>query len=395
MVQALINNNINTVKQGVNAFFTDTSSQMDFQKLFDKQTEIAEKQSSVQQDLNSQNSEEVKSDEENKKTEAQAENVTDEAETLEQCTNAVIQEAVAVTPIVANSNDQNNDQNNDGADVNNADAEINSADVEVNNSDDDLDVIINGKNLDSFFKEFNLNKTVNEGEIEVKLNRTDSEESADGASLEDIMDEEMLKELKIESVSAETSDSSNSSGGDILKQQTPQEQGVKAILQADTEFKEIKPESVVQKSVQTNSGQEMSSTKIIEQITKQMEGMYNGSKVNIVLNPESLGKVSVQLINTKEGLSAQFTVATQEARNLIVKGVDGLKETLLSHGFNVDNVSVKVSDAQESEYNADWTEQDGSNGGYKDQQTKKEHREAEEFEQNLSSAGNDNNQEEI
>lgn len=61
----------------------------------------------------------------------------------------------------------------------------------------------------------------------------------------------------------------------------------------------------------------------------------------MVLNPESLGKVSIQLINTKEGLSAQFTVATQEARNLIMKGLDGLKDTLMSHGVSVDNVSVK------------------------------------------------------
>ena len=75
--------------------------------------------------------------------------------------------------------------------------------------------------------------------------------------------------------------------------------------------------------------------------------------VKMVLNPESLGKVSIQLINTKEGLSAQFTVATQEARNLIMKGLDGLKDTLMSHGVSVDNVSVKINDAQESEYNAD------------------------------------------
>lgn len=115
-----------------------------------------------------------------------------------------------------------------------------------------------------------------------------------------------------------------------------------------------------------------------------MEGMYNGSKVNMVLNPESLGKVSIQLINTKEGLSAQFTVATQEARNLIMKGLDGLKDTLMSHGVSVDNVSVKINDAQESEYNADWTEQEGSRGGNKEQGSQKEQRGKEQFEQMMS-----------
>ena len=111
---------------------------------------------------------------------------------------------------------------------------------------------------------------------------------------------EMIKELKIESISAETSDSSSSGGEDILKQQTPQEQGVKAILQAETEYKEIKTEVVAPKTTPTNSGQEISSTKIIEQITKQMEGMQNNSKINIVLNPEQLGRVSLKIVNTNQ-----------------------------------------------------------------------------------------------
>lgn len=110
----------------------------------------------------------------------------------------------------------------------------------------------------------------------------------------------------------------------------------------------------------------------------------------MVLNPESLGKVSIQLINTKEGLSAQFTVATQEARNLIMKGLDGLKDTLMSHGVSVDNVSVKINDAQESEYNADWTEQEGSRGGNKEQGSQKEQRGKEQFEQMMSFIENEN-----
>ena len=104
------------------------------------------------------------------------------------------------------------------------------------------------------------------------------------------------------------------------------------------------------------------------------------AKVNIILNPASLGKVALQIANTSEGLSAQFTVATQEARDLIMKGLDSLKESLLSQGVNVDNVSVKLNDTQKSEYNQDWTEQEGSKGGNKHY---KEHRQKEEqnFEQ--------------
>ena len=66
-------------------------------------------------------------------------------------------------------------------------------------------------------------------------------------------------------------------------------------------------------------------------------------------------------------MSAQFTVATQEARELLLKGLDGLKESLVSHGVGVDNVSVKVAEGQKSEYKQDWTEQEGSRGGNKEQ----------------------------
>ena len=64
-------------------------------------------------------------------------------------------------------------------------------------------------------------------------------------------------------------------------------------------------------------------------------------------------------------MSAQFTVATQEARELLMRNVDGLREALLSHGMNVDNLNVKLSDTQKSSYNQDWTEQDSSQGGNK------------------------------
>ena len=114
--------------------------------------------------------------------------------------------------------------------------------------------------------------------------------------------------------------------------------------------------------------------------------------MNIVLNPESLGKVSIQLINTKEGLSAQFTVASQEARNLIMKGIDSLKDTLISHGVSVDNVTVKLNNTQESEYNTDWTEQEGSRGGNKEEhsQRKGQEEEKERFERMMSFVENEN-----
>ena len=49
-----------------------------------------------------------------------------------------------------------------------------------------------------------------------------------------------------------------------------------------------------------------------------------------------------------------------------MKGIDGLRENLLTQGVSVDNISVKVSEAEEP-YNPDWTEQQDSEGGNKEQ----------------------------
>lgn len=262
---------------------------------------------------------------------------------------------------------------------------------------DEVENTITYDKLDSFLQDFEI--TSEEVETTIETQTAPKEASGEKVSgensevnLEDIISEEELKELNIESVKAETSGSNNNEA-DLMQHQSAEEQGVKAMLQGEADFSaEIKPAMQTQTAQNTNAKAvtaEISPSRIIEQITKQMEGIGN-SKVNIVLNPESLGKVSVQLINTKEGLSAQFTVATQEAKNLIMKGLDGLKDTLMSHGVSVDNVTVKLNDTQESEYNADWTEQEGSRGGNKEQNPQREQRDKEQFEKMMSFIENEN-----
>ena len=132
---------------------------------------------------------------------------------------------------------------------------------------------------------------------------------------------------------------------------------------------------------------------VVEQITKQMESLFNNSKVSIVLNPESLGRVNIQLVNSPDGLSAQFTVASNEVRDLLMKGLDGLKDTLASHGVGIDNISIKVNDTQKEADNPEWTDHEGSRGGNKGQnQPDREEKEKGLFEKTIAKTINDNNQ---
>ena len=220
--------------------------------------------------------------------------------------------------------------------------------------------------------------------IKVFLDNENQTLQDDKKSLHDIIDSEIIDDLNIESVASE----SLGSGSDFesfMQNSSAQEQIAKMMIQGEN-YAELKPETEFSLSAK----QEITSDKIIEQITKQMDGMYNSSKVNIVLNPESLGRMTLHLLNTKSGLSAQFIVSNEDVRNLLMKGLNELKETLLSHGVNVDNVSIKLneSEMQKDDSQEDWTEQEGSRGGNRQQNSKQQKQEEKPFEQTMFEINN-------
>lgn len=218
----------------------------------------------------------------------------------------------------------------------------------------------NSYNNDSLKADINTDLTEEVQKTIIK----DLEEELTKDSQDSPIDEEMLKELNIESIESNTDGSSGNEG--FSKNQTPEEHSLKAILNQGNEKFDVNMVKMNDSVNSKNMSNEISPEKIIEQITKQLDSYKGNSKVNIVLNPESLGRVDLQIINTKEGLSAQFTVTTNEARELLMKGLDGLKETLLAQGVGVDNISVKINETEETSGNSDWTEQEGSRGGNKE-----------------------------
>ena len=218
------------------------------------------------------------------------------------------------------------------------------------------------------------------------------QEESDSEFQEINIDEEIVKELKIESI---TADADMSNGENLMQRQAPEEYALKAMINDGAEVFDVKVEAPqgLQNTQNVQFKQvDVNPSRILNQITKHFEGLQNNSKVNIVLNPESLGKVNIQLLNAKDGLTAQFTVTTQEAKDLLMKGLDGLKDSLISQGVAVDNVSVKVADAQKSQYNQDWTEQEGSKGGNKEQErSNKEEKEKGLFEKMMAQVTDEEN----
>ena len=197
----------------------------------------------------------------------------------------------------------------------------------------------------------------------------------------------MVKELNVEVLSTQSAET-ETSAGDFMQNQSPQDHTARIMIQGDIKFDSIAQE--IAKSTSQVKTADVTPSKIIEQISKQLDGMINNSKLNMVLNPGNLGKVNLQLVNTKAGLMAQFTVTTQDAKDLLMKGLDGLKESLLAQGISVDNVSVKLEET-DSEYHFDWTEQDGSKGGNKQQFARKQKQDEKQFEQMMFELENEVN----
>lgn len=229
-------------------------------------------------------------------------------------------------------------------------------------------------NEDAFEQFENSTKELNT--IRYAAFKETSHQKAETSKTSDIIDEHIVKELEVEVVSSEAENTEDSMS-EFLRQ-SPQEQAARVMIQGDVKYESISTETI--KNTAQVKAEVITPSKIIEQISKQLEGMYNNSKLSLVLNPGSLGKVNLQLVNSKDGLMAQFTVTTQDAKDLLMKGLDGLKESLLTQGVNVDNVSVKLEET-EGDYKFDYTEQEDSKGGNRQQNTKKQKDNEKQFEQ--------------
>ena len=89
------------------------------------------------------------------------------------------------------------------------------------------------------------------------------------------------------------------------------------------------------------------STSIQNQITNKITlPQDNGtSKVNIILQPENLGKVTVEIMQTKDGVAAKIAAETPQIKELLDKSIESLKNNIAAQGVNVNNITVKVEES--------------------------------------------------
>lgn len=172
--------------------------------------------------------------------------------------------------------------------------------------------------------------------------------------------QDILDKTNAKVVSVSTSTSSNfSNSNNLLNKQNAEEQSIKLSLQGNnnTESNNLAglADTVNQTNfaktldgVQTQSPKELSKTDILSQIYNKLDNLKDEgtTKINIVLKPENLGKINLELINGKDGLTAKMTTDNAQVKELLDKSLNSLKDTLGNQGISVNAVTVKVEETQ-------------------------------------------------
>ncbi|MDD3149399.1 MAG: flagellar hook-length control protein FliK, partial [Candidatus Gastranaerophilales bacterium] len=93
-----------------------------------------------------------------------------------------------------------------------------------------------------------------------------------------------------------------------------------------------------------------SPSNILDQVMKKISGEIgaNKSQISMILKPENLGKVDINIISEKGILSAEISAENQQVKDALSKGMETLKQTLEQQGVNVDNITIKVQAPKET-----------------------------------------------
>lgn len=162
----------------------------------------------------------------------------------------------------------------------------------------------------------------------------------------------------VESKSSTSSDSQSDSGSSF-SQGNAAEQIIKMSIEnadADSVLPAQNYSSHADKAVQAvNNVQktpELNKSDIMNQIGTKMQDLpeSGSSKVTIILKPEHLGRIQLEIVNTGNGITARMLTENQQVKELLDKNMETLKSQLGAQGVNVNN--IKVENTQQTAHNS-------------------------------------------
>ena len=160
----------------------------------------------------------------------------------------------------------------------------------------------------------------------------------------------------------ESKSTGSNSMGSALAQGDASEQIIKmSLLNADSQDASLNNNFAVQldkasSSVASNSTnaslvqnmpKELNRSDIMNQINSRLSEFHQTStnKVTIALNPENLGRIHLEVINSHDGIIARMQTENPQVKELLERNMETLKNQLGSQGVNVNNIKVEYTNS--------------------------------------------------
>lgn len=199
----------------------------------------------------------------------------------------------------------------------------------------------------------NTNKEVIlSGEAATNLQNLANIKTTDNSSLADALAE---LDIEVTSVKVDTSAQTEAKGFDFNSSSFSNLNShiTKLSLNKTVDFSKVMGEKISQEQ------------QILNQIKEGTQSQLSkgSSSVNIILRPEHLGKVNVNIVSNNGVVSAQFTAQSQQAADALNKNIDTLKQNLIDQGLKISEVSVRVQETSQGETFSDARNFDGDKLG--------------------------------
>ena len=116
-------------------------------------------------------------------------------------------------------------------------------------------------------------------------------------------------------------------------------------------------------STKMNSNIETSDNSVLNQITDKLQQLKDGQgqKLTMVLRPNDLGRLSIELVSNSSGLTTQIVAQNDDVRKYIEQNINTLRQQLNDAGINVNNIQIKTSgQGGSTNYDGNMNSQDNS-----------------------------------
>lgn len=187
------------------------------------------------------------------------------------------------------------------------------------------------------------------------------------------IEQQMLDDLNVqidEVSSSQTSSNSNNQNyttaqDEVIKlqiQNADNDSNTPVTFTFDKTIKNTNPNSQIRLEGVTK---ELNANDILNQIGSKFEQLKDGSstKITMTLRPNDLGRVTIELLSTANGITTNIIAQNSQVKELLDKNIDILKQQLAQQGVNVQNVQVKtVEQNSQANLNNSYNDRNGEQG---------------------------------